>query len=187
MISRLFLLLLLLPGIASIELRLLATDDELPAKQVQWFETNIRPILATKCYSCHAERDDKDEGGLTLDTRQGWEKGGDHGPAIVPKDADASLIIRAVRYSDPDLQMPPDKKLSDRQIKLLEQWVTLGAFDPRKDVQPKSKNDSVDPIAGRSHWAFKPLSLASLSSLKNTSSVADRNWIRSPIDRFVSP
>ena len=106
MISRHFLLLLLLPGIASIELRLFATDDELPAKQVQWFETNIRPILATKCYSCHAERDDKDEGGLTLDTRQGWEKGGDHGPAIVPKDADASLIIRAVRYSDPDLQMP---------------------------------------------------------------------------------
>src|SRR5437899_1191446 len=75
--------------------------------QLQFFESRIRPVLADKCYKCHSERAEKVKGGLLLDTRARMLKGGESGPAIVPGDPDKSLLIKAVRYSDPDLQMPP--------------------------------------------------------------------------------
>lgn len=156
--------------------------DELTKEQVAWFETNIRPLLAEKCYSCHSIKEAESEGGLTLDTKSGWQKGGDNGPALVPKDVDASLLIRAIRYQDPDLQMPPDKKLTDRQIKMLEQWVLAGAPDPRGDaVAAKKSYDPADPEHGKSHWAFTPL-----RSPNPPPKISDpNNWAETPIDRFV--
>ena len=53
----------------------------------------------------------------------GWLAGGDTGKAVVPKDADASLLIKAVLYDNEDLQMPPDGKLAESDIKILQQWV----------------------------------------------------------------
>ena len=82
------------------------------AQGVAYFEKHIRPLLAKRCYQCHSTRANKSEGGLRLDTRSGWSVGGDSGPAIIPGDVEASLFIRAVRYTAPDLQMPPDKPLA---------------------------------------------------------------------------
>ena len=48
-----------------------ADDDESQKMKIAWFENKVRPLLAAKCYSCHAARDGKDEGGLTLDTKRG--------------------------------------------------------------------------------------------------------------------
>ncbi|MGI8966446.1 MAG: c-type cytochrome domain-containing protein, partial [Limisphaerales bacterium] len=59
-------------------------------------------------------------------------KGGESGAAIVPGDVEKSLLIKAVRYTDKDLQMPPEKaggKLSVAQIADLEAWVKMGAPD----------------------------------------------------------
>ena len=59
-------------------------------------------------------------------------KGRQHGPAIVPGDPEKSLLIQAVRYTDPNLQMPPESaKLPTAQINDLVTWVSMGAPDPR--------------------------------------------------------
>ncbi|HJS08484.1 MAG TPA: DUF1549 domain-containing protein, partial [Pirellulales bacterium] len=145
---------------------------------IKYFETHIRPLFAERCYGCHSTRADTLEGGLRLDHRNGWLKGGDRGPAVVPGNAGASLLIQAVRYTDPDFQMPPGEKLPDGAIARLESWIKIGAAAPEHDAPAKITRPS-DPVAGKKHWAFQPL--------KKTSppTVRDEQWPRSQIDRFI--
>ena len=118
-----------------------------------FFETRIRPVLATTCIKCHAQK--RTENNLRVDRRAALIKGGDSGPAIVPGNPEKSLLIRAVRYHDDDLKMPPDKKLPDAVVSDFEQWVRDGAVWPEH-----SASDLVGP-AGRdaheTHWAFRPV------------------------------
>src|SRR4051794_36104922 len=97
-----------------------------------FFESKVRPILADRCYECHSAAK-KVKGGLRLDTKEGWQTGGDSGPALVPGTPDKSLLIEAIRYGDLDMQMPPKKKLPEEEIAVLEQWIREGAFDPRHE------------------------------------------------------
>src|SRR5436190_1663275 len=92
------------------------------AEKAAFFERKIRPLLIERCYQCHSQAKQV-KGKLRLDSRPGWETGGDTGPAIVPGKPDESLLISAVRYRNADLQMPPDGKLSDAEIGLFEEWV----------------------------------------------------------------
>ena len=115
-----------------------AAADLTPA-QSDFFESKIRPILADRCYKCHSTLAEKIKGGLQLDSREALLKGGDTGKAIVPGDPEASLLIKAVRYTDPDLQMPKDKKLDDDQIADLVAWVKMGAPDPRSATADQRK------------------------------------------------
>ena len=95
-----------------------------PAKDIEFFETRIRPLLADKCYNCHSKQADKVRGGLLLDSSEAVLHGGNTGPALVPGKPDDSLLIQAVRYKDEDLQMPPKgEKLTDQQIADLTEWV----------------------------------------------------------------
>src|SRR5690349_13356524 len=55
----------------------------------EFFETKVRPILANNCYGCHTN---SAMGGLRLDSLDGLKKGGKRGPALVPGDADKSLL-----------------------------------------------------------------------------------------------
>src|SRR6185436_7114849 len=80
--------------------------------QVDFFESKVRPVLANNCYKCHSAKAEKVKGGLLLDSRDGVLKGGENGAVIVPGDPEKSTLIKAVRYTDPDLQMPPKTKLS---------------------------------------------------------------------------
>ena len=94
------------------------------AKGAALFEQNVRPILEQRCFKCHSAQAEKLQGGLHLDSRAGWQQGGDSGPAIVPGKPDESLLIRALRYSDDEpTKMPPDGKLPEREIALLTEWV----------------------------------------------------------------
>ena len=120
-----------------------------------FFEQRIRPILVKHCYECHS--DVNSEGGLLLDTRLGWQKGGDNGAAIVPGKPDDSLLIKAVRYQDEDLAMPPEDaggKLSGEEIAALEEWVRIGAPDPRRAAMKLGGMNAED---AKSWWAFQPL------------------------------
>ena len=72
------------------------------AEQIEFFENKIRPLFVEHCYSCHSEKAEKLKGGLRLDTAEGVLKGGTSGPVIVAGEPDASLLIKAVRYTDPD-------------------------------------------------------------------------------------
>ena len=98
-----------------------------------FFESNIRPLLVERCYECHSVEAKKVKGGLLLDSRTGWAKGGENGPAIVPGKPAESLLIEAVLYADSDLQMPPKRKLEPEQVAALQEWIRMGAPDPRVD------------------------------------------------------
>ncbi|MEZ6128878.1 MAG: PSD1 and planctomycete cytochrome C domain-containing protein [Planctomycetaceae bacterium] len=114
-----------------------------------FFREAVEPILRHHCYECHAHSSGNMEGGLTLDWRSGWKTGGDRGPAIVPGDPAASLLIRAISHSDPDLQMP-EEKLAQHDIDVLTQWVKRGAPDPRT-AKPEAALDPTD------WWSLQPL------------------------------
>ena len=98
------------------------------AEKVAFFETKIRPLLVARCIECHGEK--KQKGGLRLDSRAAWQAGGDTGKAIVPGKAEESLLIKAVRYADKDLQMPPKKALPPEEVALLAEWIAQGAVAP---------------------------------------------------------
>jgi mono/diheme cytochrome c family protein len=150
-------------SLSTVRLTLLASLLAFPALAAgsaashDFFENKIRPLLIEHCLKCHdGAATDKPKGGLALDTRAGWEKGGEHGPAIVPGQPDKSLLIRSIRYTDKDLQMPPKgKQLTAQQIALFEEWVRLGAPDPR--TGKRSGPPLSDPSVVRSHWAFQPV------------------------------
>ena len=117
-----------------------------------WFESKIRPLLVDRCYECHSEK--KHKGDLRLDSKAAWQKGGESGAVITPGNPDTSLLIKAVRYTDKELQMPPKKQLAAADIALLEQWIKMGAPDPREG---NAVAKGVDMAAGRKHWAFQPV------------------------------
>src|SRR5438128_8360132 len=99
---------------------------------VEFFEKEVRPLLSEHCFQCHSAAAPKGiKGGLSLDNREALLRGGDNGPAVVPGSADGSRLIRAVRWKDDKLQMPPKKALTTEQVAVLEQWVAMGAPDPR--------------------------------------------------------
>ena len=100
---------------------------------IEFFEKSVRPILVQHCYECHSA--DDANGGLALDSRAGLLHGGDSGAAVVPGDPEQSRIIEAVRYKNPDLQMPPANRLAAAEIATLEKWIRLGAPDPREAAQ----------------------------------------------------
>src|SRR5678810_192489 len=104
---------------------------EVSAQGLELFEKQVQPIFAEHCYKCHSHDADKIKGGLLLDSTEATLKGGDTGPAVVPGKPEESLLIKAISYADPNLQMPPKgKRLSDEQIAAVTEWVKLGAFRP---------------------------------------------------------
>ena len=124
------------------------------ASPISFFEKKIRPILIKHCYECHGP--DEASGKLRLDSKSGWQRGGEAGPAIIPGDAAGSLLIKAVSYKDAKLRMPPPDaggKLSDREVADLVAWIRGGAHDPRTGNTIVRETD----VAAREHWAFQPV------------------------------
>lgn len=146
------------------------------ADGVAFFESKIRPLIVERCNECHGGK--KQKGGLRLDSRAAWQKGGDSGAVIVPGDPEASLLIKAVRYVDKDLQMPPKRQLAAEEVAALEHWVKIGAPDPRDASLPAARK-SVDFAEGRKQWAFQPV-----GNPQPPKSAQDP-WSRAELDRFV--
>lgn len=143
-----------------------------------FFESKVQPLLDSKCVSCHSHGARAIEGGLTLDSRSGWQTGGDRGPAIFPGQPKQSLLIEAVRYDNPDLQMPPDEKLSDSEISVLERWISEGANDPRESKTPLQLDAN--------WWSLKPLSRSAFSD-QNSATTTAAAEPHHPIDAFIAP
>ncbi len=154
-----------------------ALPDADDAAREAFFEARIRPLFAAHCYECHSHAAGKSKGHLFLDAREGWEQGGDSGPALLAGNPEQSLLVRAVRYGDQNLQMPPKQKLDAREIEDLVAWIRDGAFDPRTqaDAQPAA---AARPD-GRAHWAFQPLRAVAPPDVRG------ERWVRNEIDRFV--
>ena len=145
-------------------------------EQHEFFEMQIRPLLVSKCYACHT---DSPMAALRVDTRPNLLQGGNSGPAVVPGDPEASLLIRAVRHTDEKLQMPfGGKKLLDREIADLAAWVKMGAPWPKAAGLTAAAHMQIGSEA-RNYWAFRPLAK---SSIPGTS---DQAGPRSPVDHFI--
>ncbi|MFM2096064.1 MAG: hypothetical protein RIS70_3188 [Planctomycetota bacterium] len=148
------------------------------AEGIAFFEKKIRPVLVRECYGCHATENEKNiRGSLVVDSRAGMLKGGDSGPAIVPGDPSQSLLIKAISHTDPELSMPPTKKLDPEVQQDFAEWIRMGAPDPRQATKAPSKE--VDIVQGRQHWSFQPLKPVSPPAVK------DPTWPRTDVDRFV--
>jgi cytochrome c553 len=107
-------------------------------QQIEFFESKIRPILAQECYECHSTATKK-KGGLVLDSRPGWQSGGESGDVIKAGDPAASLLLQTLKHEHEDLKMPKNgAKLDDKVIADFERWIREGAFDPR-DTPPSKE------------------------------------------------
>lgn len=177
-------------AVALVSLPVLPDDSPaLPATQEQnfeFFEKQVRPILAARCYECHSGRLEKPKGGLRLDMRQAAFKGGDTGPAIVPGKPQESLLVDAIRY-DGLYQMPPKSKLPAEEIAILTRWVEMGAPWPDAETTPKdASNDGSGQSEGfdlarrrAEHWCWQPI--------RGTPppTVEQALWPRQPLDAFI--
>lgn len=168
-----------LGGQAPNEARIGATAAAtLTPEQERFFETKIRPVLATECGKCHSSSAEKLRGGLRVDSRDGLRRGGDSGPAIVPGNLEDSLLIQAIRYGDEDLRMPPRAKLPDAVVADFETWVRMGAPDPRTGPAP-STQPVVDSETAARFWSFQPPRKTAPPAVKRA------DWPRNDLDRHL--
>jgi len=139
-----------------------------------FFETKVRPIFVNRCSPCHG---DSATSGLRVDSRESLLKGGSRGPAIVPSDAEKSLLIQAVRQSG-ELKMPKGGKLAPEEVQSLVEWVKMGAPWPRSKPLLAMSQFKISPEQ-RSFWSFLPLQPPPPPSVKNA------HWAKTAIDKFV--
>ncbi len=162
-------------------------EDEFSSDQIEFFESKVRPLLISNCGGCHSETSGRLRGGLSLDSRERMISGGDSGAVIVPGDPDASLLIIAVRYHEPEYEMPPRGPLTTSEVRILEDWVRMGAPFPGsgsnagKDLPPGTEHrwSDQDIEDGRNHWAYRSLSAPEIPQL------AHDQWSRNDIDRIL--
>ena len=136
------------------------------------FESKVRPILVDKCLSCHGQ--EKQKAGLRLDSKPGWQAGGENGPAIVPGKPAESLLIKAVRGAEGVTPMPPKGKLTDREVAVLTKWVKDGATDPRDGGPVRSGGIVLEEA--KKWWAFQPVKQPAIP----------KSAFSHPIDAFLS-
>ena len=157
------------------------TETVTSPEGTEFFEKNIRPLLAENCYPCHSATSEKLKGGLHLDSRDGMLRGGDTRPAIIPGDPERSLLVDAVRYGNSDLQMPPKKRLTEREVSDLILWIKMGAPWPKTSSSDPSVKAAVFDLEQRrqQHWSWKPILPGDPPQVKNT------QWPASVVDRFI--
>jgi cytochrome c553 len=144
------------------------------------FEKKIRPVLVAHCYACHSAKLKSPMSGLVLDTRAGLARGGASGPVVLPGKPGESRLLRALRYLDPKLQMPPAGKLPDRTIADFTDWIASGAVDPRVDSTESSPAArAIDFEKGRKWWAFQPVREITPPRVRAA------RWPRTRIDSFL--
>ncbi len=147
------------------------------AQQAVIFEKTVRPLLVEHCLKCHGQ--EKQEGGLRLDSLNAMLRGGDSGPAIVVGDIENSLLIAAIHHDG--LEMPPSGKLSEDKISALAEWISQGAHWPKVEGAIKNQSRGFSD-ADRSYWAFQPLAKIQVPEV-TANPQADR--IRTDVDRFI--
>ena len=159
---------------------------EISAAQREFFEKNIRPVLAEHCYECHNSLETA-EGSLALDHRQGLLEGGDRGAAVVPSEPAESILLQAIRHEDPDLRMPAGgPKLEPSVIADFERWISLGAADPRDAPPTTAELEAAldwQTILQRRRddwWCYQPIGASSPPPAKAGHS-------QHPVDRYLEP
>lgn len=181
-----------LKGLLAATLTLTAIFWQLPAAarvgvmqsdHAEFFEKQVRPLLATKCQMCHNA--EAKTAGLDLSSAEGFAHGGASGLLLDSAQPAASLLLQVISYEGA-LKMPPMGKLKAEEIAVLTAWVKMGAPWPgtvpvAAEANKAPKNSSVREFTAseKAFWAFQPLQHPAVPRVKNTA------WIKSPIDAFV--
>ena len=127
----------------------IAADGPEAAREGQdYFERHIRPVLVEQCYACHSSQAEEIQAGLVLDSRDGWQRGSESGPVIVPGEPEQSPLLKAIRYDADSAAMPPEQKLGDDVVDHFAQWIRMGAPDPRVESSAHSTEPSPAPRTG---------------------------------------
>src|SRR6185437_9199985 len=167
----------LIATFALVALPLAATAADDP-RSLEFFENKIRPVLVEQCYKCHGEdaaKQKKLKGGLRLDSKAGWQKGGETGPAIVPGKPNEGSLLASLKY-DGEIQMPPKSKLPANVIANFEKWIKDGAVDPRGEAT-MAKAATIDFTKAREFWSFRqPVSHAKPSEQGAIDSFIAAKW-----------
>lgn len=159
-----------------------APEREWTADELAFFEKKVRPVLAASCYECHSASASKIRGGLRVDGREHLLAGGSSGPAIVPGDADESLLVQAVRRTSSDLEMPPKTELAADAVADLARWIEMGAPWPKATAEERATPAAQRPrdlSTAREFWSFRPPQRATPPATK------DATWAWSDVDRFL--
>ncbi len=152
-------------------------DDSL-----ELFEKRVRPVLLERCHSCHSATADRVKGDLRLDSAEGLRQGGESGPVLVAGEPELSRLIEAIRYDNPDLQMPPRGKLPDGEIEAITAWVRAGAPWPTTEQAGSlvANRDGFDlKERQRAHWAWQPVTRPSVPAVRQEA------WVRQAPDAFL--
>jgi hypothetical protein len=136
---------------------------------INFFETDVRPVLKNNCQACHNEK--TRSSGLSLATRDSVLAGGNRGAALKVGSPAESLLVQAVEQSG-DLKMPPSGKLQPEQIATIRRWIEMGAPWPADSATAKQPK-------GADLWSLRPVVRT------DPPAVQDRAWVRSPIDQFI--
>ena len=149
------------------------TDHLSDAEKIEFFNSQVKPILQQNCFQCHGGRTEV-EGGLQLTSREKILRGGDYGAAVSLESSADSFLLQMVGYGQETAQMPPDGRLDDTSLEILAKWINIGLPYPAQDtdVQPESKTAS-------DYWAYRPLKRPQVPSVKAS------DWVRNPIDAFI--
>jgi cytochrome c553 len=141
-----------------------------PVESSTLFSSQVRPILAARCYTCHGS--DAQQNGLRLDSLAAILKGSDSGPILTPGHSDKSRLMRRLEAQERPLMPYGGPPLSAGEIAVVRAWIDAGAPGP----------DSTAPIAAtlpKKHWAYiKPVH-------PPLPEVGDPSWPRNDIDRFI--
>ena len=156
--------------------------EETQAEQERFFESEVRPLLARRCVSCHGEK--KQQGELRLDIRAGLFGDAD---IVTPGKPEESRLIQVIQYSADDVQMPPKGKLPEAEIAVLTRWVKSGAYWP-EDAEAATVSTGPDwrdgegidfSAAAVSHWAYRKV------KRPNIPDVTEDGKVQTALDRFV--
>ena len=104
--------------------------------------------------------------------------GGGSGPSIVKGKPEESLLIKVFKYEGA-LRMPPGGKLPDETIARFEEWIRMGAPDPRETVPQEPPKAWGDMASRRRYWSYQPVHDFTPPA------VSDSEWPRDDLDRFI--
>ena len=149
------------------------TNNLSDAEKVEFFNSQVKPILEQNCFQCHGG-DGEVEGGLQLTSREKILKGGDYGTAVSLENPADSFLLQMVGYGQETAQMPPDGRLDDATLEVLTKWINIGLPYPVQDtdVQPEYRTAS-------DYWAYRPPKRPQVPSVHSS------DWVNNPIDAFI--
>jgi cytochrome c553 len=154
-------------------------------EQAEFFEKNVRPVLAQKCQMCHNAK--VKTSALDMSSAAAFMAGGGSGSLVNVESPEQSLLLQVTSYEG-KLKMPPMGKLKDHEISALREWITMGApwpgYDPKAGVVAAGgsgtrKHGNKLTEEDKQFWAFQPVKPQQPPAVKN------KAWVQAPIDAFL--